>query len=96
MNFKKLTFFAIVLMSSSSYVNAQQEVFKNGEGSHPCYRIPALTKAKNGAIVAFSEGRRTMHDHAHNDLVIRRSSDNGVTWSNYQVIFKNENVMVNP
>ena len=96
MKLKKLTFLIIILVLFSCYVNAQQEVFKNGEGSHPCYRIPGITKAKNGNIIAFIEGRRTMHDHAHNDLVIRRSSDNGKSWSRYQVIFKNENVMVNP
>ena len=72
------------------------KIFKNGEGTHPCYRIPAITTAKNGDIVAFSEGRRNMHDHSHNDLVIRRSTDNGKHWSPYKVILKNENVMVNP
>ncbi|MCK5207184.1 MAG: exo-alpha-sialidase, partial [Cyclobacteriaceae bacterium] len=96
MKIKKLTFFVIIIVLSGFYVNAQKEIFVNGEGSHPCYRIPAITKAKNGDIVAFVEGRRTMHDHANNDLVIRRSSDNGNSWSRYQVIFKNENVMVNP
>lgn len=96
MDIKKLTFFVIIIVLSGFYVKAQTEVFRNDEGSHPCYRIPAITKAKNGDIVAFVEGRRTMHDHAHNDLVIRRSADNGKSWSKYQVIFRNENVMVNP
>jgi sialidase-1 len=96
MNIKKLIIFAVTILWSGFYVNAQQEVFTNGEGTHPCYRIPAITKAKNGDIVAFAEGRRTMHDHAHNDLVVRRSADSGITWNNYQVILENENVMVNP
>jgi len=95
---KRLYFLLItmLLVQLGSGLHAQNEVFKNGEGTHACYRIPGITAAKNGDIVAFIEGRRRMHDHAHNDLVVRRSSDNGKTWSNYQLIFQNDNVMVNP
>lgn len=71
-------------------------VFKNGEGSHPCYRIPALAVAKDGSVLSFIEGRKTMHDHAHNDIIVRRSSDQGKTWGEHIVIRTNEHVLVNP
>lgn len=71
-------------------------VFENGKGSHPCYRIPALAVAKDGTVLSFIEGRKTMHDHAHNDIILRRSSDHGKTWGKHLVIRSNQHVLVNP
>ena len=48
----------MIIVLSGFYVKAQKEVFKNGEGSHPCYWNSAITKARNGDVVAFVEGRR--------------------------------------
>jgi Neuraminidase (sialidase) len=44
------------------------------------YRIPALTTTKKGTLLAFAERRHGMHDHAQNDIILRRSEDNGLTW----------------
>ena len=46
------------------------------------YRIPSLLVTKKGSILAFSERRLGLHDHAQNDIVLRRSIDGGRTWSN--------------
>lgn len=53
------------------------------------YRIPAITRASDGTLVALSDARKNhIHDVSNNiDIVSRRSSDNGKTWSDYIVIF---------
>ena len=45
------------------------------------YRIPSLLVTKEGSILAFSERRLGLHDHAQNDIVLKRSTDDGKTWS---------------
>ena len=54
------------------------------------YRIPAITRASDGTLVALSDARKNhIHDVTNNiDVVSRRSSDNGKTWSDYVVIFQ--------
>ena len=50
------------------------------------YRIPSLVTAKNGDLLAICERRVGLHDHAQNDIVLRRSTDNGATWEKLQVL----------
>lgn len=50
------------------------------------YRIPALVTAKNGDLLAFCERRFGLSDHAKNDIVLRRSEDNGKTWTPLEII----------
>lgn len=47
------------------------------------YRIPAITRASDGTLVALSDARKNhIHDVTNNiDVVSRRSIDNGKTWS---------------
>lgn len=54
------------------------------------YRIPAITRASDGTLVALSDARKNhIHDVTNNiDVVSRRSVDNGKTWSDYVVIFQ--------
>ena len=54
------------------------------------YRIPAITRASDGTLVALSDARKMhIHDVTNSiDVVSRRSSDNGKTWSDYIVIFQ--------
>ena len=44
------------------------------------YRIPSLLTTANGTLLAFAERRLGMHDHAQNDIVVKRSADAGRTW----------------
>jgi len=50
------------------------------------YRIPSMVTTKNGTILAFAEKRVGLHDHAQNDIVLRRSLDNGLSWQPEQMI----------
>lgn len=58
-----------------------------GEGAWPHYRIPALTVAPNGDLLALYDGRPTLQDLPSNiALLMRRSTDGGRTWQAPQVI----------
>lgn len=52
------------------------------------YRIPSLLVTKQGSILAFSERRLGLHDHAQNDIVLKRSTDGGKTWSEEIVAYE--------
>jgi len=52
------------------------------------YRIPSLLVTQQGSILAFSERRLGLHDHAQNDIVLKRSTDNGQTWGNEIVAYE--------
>ena len=72
-------------------------VFQRDDGLYPEYRIPALVASTSGALLAFAEGRERSSDHAENDIVLKRSLDNGASWSETMVVFEDgANVAVNP
>lgn len=57
-----------------------------GDG-YPVYRIPALTKTNAGTLIASYDGRPNYGDVPNNiALVVRRSTDNGTTWEDRQVV----------
>lgn len=63
-------------------------IFKKGTEGYSCYRIPALIKTKHGTLLAFAEGRKNnCTDEGDIDLLVKRSSDGGKTWSPLQVIW---------
>lgn len=65
----------------------QIDLWRSGEGAYDTYRIPALCVTKQGSILAFCEGRRdTRSDTGKIDLMIRRSTDNGETWSEQELV----------
>ncbi|MEJ5993358.1 sialidase family protein [Pedobacter sp. Du54] len=62
-------------------------VFKAGQEGHQSYRIPAIIVLKNGDLLAFAEGR--VHgggDFGDIDIVQKRSTDRGKTWSPLQTV----------
>jgi sialidase-1 len=69
----------------------------NSEG-YSCFRIPAIIKTKAGTLLAFAEGRKTnCSDEDDIDLVVKRSSDDGKTWSKLSVVWSDgENTCGNP
>ncbi|MBT7465874.1 MAG: exo-alpha-sialidase [Bacteroidetes bacterium] len=62
------------------------DVFSAGEEGYHTYRIPALWMSSKGSILAFAEGRESKSDHAANDIVLKRSQDNGASWNKMQVV----------
>jgi sialidase-1 len=62
-------------------------LFRSGENGYHTYRIPALFSTPSGAVLAFCEGRKhSAGDSGDIDIVLRRSSDRGRTWSPLSVI----------
>ncbi|EKK03943.1 Exo-alpha-sialidase [Rhodopirellula baltica SH28] len=56
------------------------DVFVPEQDGYPAIRIPSLITTNNGTLLAFAEGRQG-GDHSENDLIMKRSTDNGSTWS---------------
>ncbi|MEM1355524.1 MAG: sialidase family protein [Planctomycetota bacterium] len=73
-------------------------VFKSGEDGYHTYRIPAVVLAANGDLLAFCEGRRnSASDSGDIDLVMKRSTDQGATWGDLELICDHgEGVIGNP
>ncbi|WP_230679910.1 sialidase family protein [Pontibacter rufus] len=62
-------------------------VFISGQDGYQSYRIPAIVGLANGDLLAFAEGRvHGSGDFGDIDMVMRRSTDKGKTWSALQVV----------
>jgi len=102
--------FAISCKSSKESVSSQQNtetmdkeevlntLFKKGDNGYACFRIPAVVVTKKGSILAFAEARKkSCSDTGNIDMVMRKSSDNGKTWSGLKLIWDDgDNVCGNP
>ena len=82
---------ALVVSLGATWLEAseppQVDVFVNGDGGYPVYRIPSLVCTPKGTLLAFCEGR-SAGDQSPTDIVLRRSGDGGRTWQPMQVIVK--------
>lgn len=81
---KTLFFFVLNLICSCVMLGQQikTDVFVSGEEGHKSYRIPAIIKTPGGDLLAFAEGRvNHAGDFGDVNIVMKRSSDNGKTWS---------------
>ena len=83
---------------ATTTVMRQTKLFQSGEGGYHTYRIPALLVTTKGTMLAFCEGRKNgSSDSGDIDLVLRRSFDNGLTWTPAQAIVDDgENTCGNP
>lgn len=62
-------------------------VFVSGNEGHKSYRIPAIVDLPNGQLLAFAEGRvHGAGDFGDVNIVLKRSSDKGKTWSAIQTV----------
>ena len=72
------------------------EVFKAGELGYSCFRIPSLLFTSKGTLLAFAEGRGLRSNvctkqYKDVQIVLKRSSDFGHTWSNLSVVYTESN-----
>lgn len=89
-------FFAILGLLSG--LNAAEPLFETTclfaltPKNKPNYRIPAIIQAPNGGILVICEKRNDgPGDIGNHDIVMKRSSDKGKTWSDEIVILDDEN-----
>lgn len=66
----------------------QDVLWESGKQGYHTYRIPALAVTPRGTALAFCEGRKNSSGDAGDiDLLVRRSQDNGRTWSEQEVVW---------
>ncbi|GAA5220190.1 sialidase family protein [Membranihabitans marinus] len=96
--FLYLIVFPLLVNSQDIQIDHSFSLFESGKDGYDTYRIPAMVTAQNGDILAFCEGRKDGRGDAGNiDIVLKRSSDNGQTWTRQQVIWDDgQNTCGNP
>ncbi len=63
-------------------------VYTSGRGDYHTYRIPSVIVTQKETVLAFCEGRKNSRsDSGDIDLLLRRSSDGGQTFSEPQVVW---------
>ncbi|AQQ70492.1 Sialidase precursor [Limihaloglobus sulfuriphilus] len=79
---------AYVLKDSNPNEPAQLDLFVSGRENTANYRIPAILTTPSGAVVAVCDARKDRPGDPPNniDCVIKRSLDNGRTWSDVKTI----------
>lgn len=73
---------------------AHVEVFSPRADGYPAIRIPSLVVTQAGTLLAFAEGRQG-GDHSENDLIVKRSEDNGATWTELQIVNESGELSLN-
>lgn len=81
----------VFVLSTLSCENEKQRnnatvLWEQGVGEYNNYRIPAIILTKNGTLLAFCEGREA-GDTDDIDILLKRSEDNGITWSDELVVW---------
>jgi sialidase-1 len=80
--------FTLACAAPSARAVEKTDVFVSGRDGYHTYRIPAMLRLENGALLAFCEGRKNSNvDIGDIDLLVKRSTDEGRTWSAAQVIW---------
>jgi len=79
-----LRFSLLLLLAAAALPGAAAAInlFEAGQGGYVTYRIPGMVTLGDGTILAYAEARKDgTGDWADIDIVLRRSSDAGVTWT---------------
>lgn len=92
----KKAWFTLVLIThlfTQSFSQSRIPVFVAGQGGHQSYRIPAIIGLPNGDLLAIAEGRvNNAGDFGDINLVMKRSIDNGKTWSDMVTLVDNDSL----
>lgn len=91
----------LVFLFSTPLLHAaveQTDVYISGRDGYNTYRIPTIVRTNDGVLLAIAEGRKDGKGDAGDiDLLVKRSTDNGRTWSAATVIWDDDgNTCGNP
>lgn len=88
----------IMVLTVSCGSGSPDYLFKRGTEGYHTFRIPAMVVTNQGTVLAFAEGRKSdASDTGDIDIVLKRSTDHGKTWSDLRVVWaQGENVCGNP
>lgn len=80
------TLAALVLLAFAAPLNAAEpekiDLFHADKDGYKLYRIPGVVVTKSGTVLAYCEARKSEHgDWGNIDILLRRSTDGGKTWS---------------
>ena len=79
---------ALQMVKAVNRDNDTVHLFSAGESGYHTFRIPSVVTTAKGTLLAFCEGRKEgRHDAGNIDIVLKRSTDGGRTWSKAMVIW---------
>ena len=83
---KTIIFLALIATLNAADLK-RQALFTSAQGGYAQYRIPGIVVTSKGSILAYAEARKSLRgDRGTIDIVLRRSTDQGATWSPFRVI----------
>lgn len=92
-NFCRLLVACSPLLGTLGAAAQEQVLFESGDLGYACFRIPAMVTWGPGGLLAFAEGRMEgCADFGDVDILMRRSTDGGATWSAPVVVADNGNL----
>ncbi len=78
---------SVLLFFFNSFCQNKIPVFISGTEGYKSFRIPAIIRLPNKDLLAFCEGRiHGTADFGNVDIVMKKSTDNGKTWSPLKII----------
>ncbi len=78
----------LMLLNLPLFSQDLKPLYTAGEAEYACFRIPAIVTTPSGTLLAFAEARKTgCGDSGDIDLVVKRSSDEGKSWSKLMVVW---------
>lgn len=94
---RKTLLFLLVVANLNLSAQKVVDVFSKKTEGYRNYRIPSVICTKKGTLLAFAEGRANLMDHSENDIVLKRSLDNGASWSSLVIVAEDgKNALNNP
>lgn len=66
----------------------QEDLFVSSDEGYNTIRVPSVIVTDKGTLLAFCEGRQSWKDKVDIDIVMKRSTDRGRSWSDMQVLVK--------
>jgi sialidase-1 len=80
---RSLTALAALAFASVGFAAEPEKIdlWHADAGGYKLYRIPGVVVTKSGTVLAYCEARKTASDWATIDILMRRSTDGGKTWT---------------